>query len=429
VGLRINQNVMAMNAYRNLTTSEGQLSKSLERLSSGFRINRAADDAAGLVISEGLRSQVTGLKMATRNAQDGVSVVQTAEGALTETHSILQRIRELAVQAASTGSSDQASRDAAQTEVVQLTSELDRIATTTKFGAQTLLNGGDGSTKSIAHAAPAASTINAVTDKIFQIDVDGDPGGSSSNAAGGTGGYINVTLTGARTYDSDAANGGTAGAADAKALETDINNALQTALAPTFGAGSVPIKAKVTVAGLPGATTFVTTFESSNPSQFFTLKDGGATNVLDDLGITTLQDSSITGSGGTFQVGSGTSSSDQINITIGAMGSTALGLGAVDVSVGTLAVNNANITAIDTAITKVSTLRGNLGAFQNRFEHTISNLSVTTENLSASESRIRDTDMASEMMSFTRAQILQQAGTAMLAQANSVPQTVLQLLK
>ena len=129
MGLRINQNVMALNAYRNLTTSEGQLSRSLERLSSGFRINRAADDAAGLVISEGLRSQVTGLKMATRNAQDGVSVVQTAEGALTETHSILQRMRELAVQAASTGSADQSSRDAAQTEVTQLKSELDRART------------------------------------------------------------------------------------------------------------------------------------------------------------------------------------------------------------------------------------------------------------------------------------------------------------
>src|SRR3954462_8736180 len=142
MGIRINQNVMAMNAYRNLSSSEGALSKSLERLSSGFRINRAADDAAGLVISEGLRSQVMGLKMATRNAQDGVSVVQTAEGALTETHSILQRMRELAVQAASTGSSDQPSRDAAQVEIVQLKSELDRIGNTTKFGAQTLLNGG-----------------------------------------------------------------------------------------------------------------------------------------------------------------------------------------------------------------------------------------------------------------------------------------------
>src|SRR3954464_9451761 len=150
---------MAMNAYRNLTTTEGQLSRSLERLSSGFRINRAADDAAGLVISEGLRSQVMGLKMATRNAQDGVSVVQTAEGALTETHSILQRMRELAVQSASTGSSDQPSRDAAQVEVVQLKAELDRIAATTKFGAQTLLNGTYGVTQATSTSGPSTNTM------------------------------------------------------------------------------------------------------------------------------------------------------------------------------------------------------------------------------------------------------------------------------
>src|SRR5688500_12141399 len=132
---------MAMNSYRNLTTSESQLSKSLEKLSSGFRINKAADDASGLVISEGLRSQVNGLRMAVKNTQDGISVVQTAEGALTEVHSLLQRIRELAVQASSTGSSDQTSRNAAQAAVDQLRDEVDRIANTTRFGGQTLLNG------------------------------------------------------------------------------------------------------------------------------------------------------------------------------------------------------------------------------------------------------------------------------------------------
>jgi flagellin len=399
---------MAMNAYRNLTTSEGQLSKSLERLSSGFRINRAADDAAGLVISEGLRSQVTGLKMATRNAQDGVSVVQTAEGALTETHSILQRIRELAVQAASTGSSDQPSRDAAQTEVTQLKAELDRIASTTKFGAQTLLNGSYGVTnKSVGAANPA--TVDTTATNQFRIDVDG----SGSNMTTG----INVTIdpTGARTYDATVTG-------DDKALETSINNALQTALKGVYGAGSVPFKAKVTSDG----TQFTVSVESTNPNQVFSITTGAAQDVAAGFGFTNV-DSTITGTGGTFQVGSGTSASDQINISIGDMGSAALGLTNVDVSNASLATSN--ITSIDAAITSVSTLRGNLGAFQNRFEHTISNLSVTTENLSASESRIRDTDMAAEMMSFTRAQILQQAGTAMLSQANAVPQTVLQLLK
>ncbi|MCU1380733.1 MAG: flagellin [Acidimicrobiales bacterium] len=416
MGIRINQNVMAMNAYRNLTTTEGQLSRSLERLSSGFRINRAADDAAGLVISEGLRSQVMGLKMATRNAQDGVSVVQTAEGALTETHAILQRIRELAVQAASTGSSDQPSRDAAQTEVVQLKAELDRIANTTKFGQQTMLNGSYGVSNSTADiltppAQSAAGTALTITNSNNQFNIDVDDTG--------LGGNILVTIANG-TYDP-------AVAGSAKALETALNNALQTALAPTYGAGSVPFSAKVTVSGAAGAEQFNTSFSSSNPAQKFTLTTSANDLIGGQLGFGATTTSTLTGSGGTFQVGSGTSSSDQISITIGDMRTAALNLSAVDVSSATNSASN--ITAIDAAITTVSTLRGNLGAFQNRFERTISNLSVTTENLSASESRIRDTDMASEMMSFTRAQILQQAGTAMLAQANAVPQTVLQLLK
>src|ERR1051325_9654227 len=141
MGLRINQNIAAMNAYRNLTVTEGQMSKSLEKLSSGYRINRAADDAAGLSISEGLRSQVGGLKVAVRNAQDGISVVQTAEGALTEVHSILQRMRDLSVQAASGGSNDTDALAASDTEFQQLGKELDRISNTTKFGSQSLLNG------------------------------------------------------------------------------------------------------------------------------------------------------------------------------------------------------------------------------------------------------------------------------------------------
>src|SRR3954463_14967524 len=145
MGLRVNNNIAAFNAYRNLSVTDGQLGKSLEKLSSGLRINRAADDAAGLSISEGLRSQVGGLKVAVRNAQDGISVVQTAEGALTETHSILQRMRDLAVQASSTGSQDTDARTAAQTEFIQLNAELDRIATTTQFGGQKLLDiGGAG---------------------------------------------------------------------------------------------------------------------------------------------------------------------------------------------------------------------------------------------------------------------------------------------
>jgi flagellin len=271
MGLRINQNIAAMNAYRNLTISDGQMAKSLEKLSSGFRINRAADDAAGLSISEGLRAQVTGLKVAVRNAQDGISVVQTAEGALTETHSILQRMRELAVQSANTGANDSAARSAAQTEVDQLAQELTRISDTTKYGATKLLDG---------------------------------------------------------TYT------------------------------------------------------------------------------------------------GTFQIGS--NAGEVLAVSVGSYSASSLGVSSL--SFGSSASASAAISTVDAAIATVSS-RATLGAVQNRFEHTIANLSVAAENLSASESRIRDTDMASEMVSFTRAQILQQAGTAMLAQANAAPQSVLQLLR
>jgi flagellin len=286
MGLRINNNIAAQNAYRNLSVTDSQMGKSLEKLSSGFRINRAADDAAGLSISEGLRSQIGGLKVAVRNAQDGISVVQTAEGALTETHSILQRMRDLSVQAASTGSQDSDARSAAQTEFAQLNLELDRIATTTSYGGQKLLD-----------VAGAAYT-------------------------------------------------------------------------------------------------------------------------------------------GTFQVGANTAGADQIavNLTTAAFGasSTATGFDSAGLGVGALDLNTsgtAAIAAIDSAIKGVSTARATLGAYQNRFEHTINNLNVAVENLSASESRIRDTDMAQEMVSFTRSQILTQAGTSMLAQANQAPQNVLSLLR
>lgn len=281
MGLRINQNIQAMNSYRNLSVTDGQMSKSLEKLSSGYRINRAADDAAGLSISEGLRAQTGGLKVAVRNAQDGVSVVQTAEGALTETHSILQRMRDLAVQASNDGSQDAKAQEAANTEFQQLSVELDRIATTTSFGTQKLLDG-------------------------------------------------------------------------------------------TYGNG---------------------------------------------------------GSGGTFQVGANNVADEQITIAIDDMRATGANLALTGVAVDTTANAKTAITAVDDAIKTVSAQRSELGAYQNRFEHTINNLNVTVENLSASESRIRDTDMASEMVAFTRSQILSQAGTAMLAQANQAPQNVLSLLR
>ncbi|GAT71448.1 flagellin domain-containing protein [Planomonospora sphaerica] len=285
MGLRINQNIGAMNAYRNLSVNDGAMSKSLEKLSSGFRINRAADDAAGLSISEGLRAQTGGLKVAVRNAQDGVSVVQTAEGALTETHSILQRMRDLAVQAANGGSQDMKAQEAANKEFQDLKTELTRISDTTSFGSQKLLDG----------------TYNGT----FQV-------GSNGND---TAERINVDIT---------------------------------------------------------------------------------TATVGDLDGTALVGAAQLSGGGTIAA----------NVTS----------------------SQAAIETLDLAIQKVSDVRAGLGAVQNRFEHTINNLNVAIENLSASESRIRDTDMAQEMVGFTRNQILSQAGTSMLAQANQAPQSVLKLL-
>jgi flagellin len=288
MSLRINSNVSAMNAYRNLSVSDSQMSKSLEKLSSGFRINRAADDAAGLSISEGLRSQIGGLTVAVRNAQDGINVAQTADGALNETTSILQRMRDLAVQASNTGSQDANAQAAANTEVTQLKSELDRIANTTAFGGQQLL---DGTYKGTFQVGANNTTNDQIT-------------------------------------------------ADLSTTNTTL-----------FG----------TAAGVTG-------FDS-----------------------------------------------------------TKLGVNAVDLTTGAGA--QSAIDKIDTAIKGVSTARATLGAYQNRFEHTVNNLNVAVENLTASESQIRDTDMASEMTTFSKNQILVQAGTAMLAQANATPQNVLSLLK
>ena len=278
MGLRVNNNIAAFNAYRNLNVTDNAMGKSLEKLSSGLRINRAADDAAGLAISEGLRSQIGGLKVAVRNAQDGISVVQTAEGALTETHSILQRMRDLAVQASNDGALTNTDKAKADEEFQALAKELDDIASKTTFNGTKLLNG-------------SYSSMN------FQV---------GSNAG--------------------------------ETLTVSIGNMAASGASSLFGA---------------------------------------------------------TGAG---------------NISSASSASAA-------------------ISAVTSAIGTVSTERAKLGAVQNRLEHKINNLNATIENLTASESRIRDTDMAEEMVSFTRSQILSQAGTAMLAQANQSSQGVLQLLR
>ncbi len=396
MSLRINQNIPAMNAYNNLRTNSDSMSKSLERLSSGFRINRAADDAAGLSVSEGLRAQIGGLQVAVRNAQDGINVVQTAEGAMNEVHSILQRMRDLSVQASNSGSQDSAARTAAQQEVTQLNAELDRIGNTTRFGGQQLLQG---TPATVAGAVTGGSVTTSSSS--FQLS------GTFKNATTGA----NVALANAAVNVADGTYS-TAG---------QYQNALQSALDQTMSANGIAagsVKANVSDVGGGVWKVELSTASLTAGNTFST-----GTSTVGGVNATATSSSQANAFTGTFQIGA--NQGEQLNISFNGINSNILGTSGLDL------VNNASaaITSIDTAIQTVSDDRANLGAYQNRFEHTINSLNVAVQNLSASESQIRDTDMASEMVSFTRSQILSQAGTAMLAQANQAPQSVLKLLQ
>jgi flagellin len=396
MGLRINQNIAAQNAYRNLSITDGQMSKSLEKLSSGYRINRAADDAAGLSISEGLRSQVGGLKVAVRNAQDGISVAQTAEGALNEVTSILQRMRDLSVQSANGGSNDNEAKAAAQKEFGQLNEELDRIGTTTSFGKSKLLDGSFGKAQEVAGTKQDPST-NALPTGNLTFEITDIAGTTLSTP-------ITVTTTGPGAGGS------------AKDVADSINTALKTAL-KAGGYKGDEIAASAVVADDGSGYTF-----KLDGPKAFTLTDSGG--GLATIGVTAAASATKANANtGQFQVGA--NSGETLNISINAISANALGTSALDLT----ADPDAAIDALDTAIQTVSDQRATLGAYQNRFEHTINNLNVSVENLSASESRIRDTDMAQEMVSFTRNQILTQAGTSMLSQANQASQNVLSLLR
>ena len=397
--MRINSNSMAINAYRNLSTNNVSLGKSLEKLSSGFRINRAADDAAGLVISQGLRAQVSGLRQATRNAQDGISVVQTAEGALNEVHSMLNRMRDLSVQAANSGTNDDAARDAAQAEIDALKAEVTRVSDKTAFGGQKLLDG--------SYGTKAATAAGFDADNAYTV-------------TGGDAFTININGTGATTVTMGAVAGN--GSAAAAALESAINSGL--AAGATAAQQAFAGKVTVSATSSGGGNTLEISVEGLSDTQTFTLTDGAGT-PLADLGLAGATVVAASGTAGKFQIGA--NSGDTLDVAIGDMDATALGIGSIDVTTDAGAA--AALTALDSAISTVSEKRGDLGALQNRFESMINNLQVTTENLVASESRIRDTDMAAEMTNFTKNQILSQAGTAMLAQANQVPQGVLSLLR
>lgn len=494
--MRINNNIAALNAWRGLTQTDTSLGKSLEKLSSGLRINRAGDDAAGLAISEKMRGQIKGLFQASRNAQDGISMIQTGEGALNETHSILQRMRELSVQAAN-DTATAADRNEIQREVDELAKEITRISNTTEFNTKNLLAGGLSATFQIGANANQNITLAVSAMDAYSLGVAGSTVTSSGFAAGLTGitsvsnaGRGLATGTGYTIEtDNTVASLSAAIAKDAGGGDCVAGDATITAVTAFTGTASTAYLVKVATTdgadvtevaySTDGGSTWkyaagAGSFDIGNGLEFnlatnaagydtdtqfsFTVAPETTTFKLYDTDGTTQIGSTVTAYYGSTSVTIGDSETSKtiqanftysnladgtagnrasFNIVASSSSAATTSNGVVTIEADTkagIAVNtktaaNTAITAINTALTTVSTERSKLGAYQNRLEHTINNLGTAAENLSAAESRIRDVDMASEMMAFTKLNILAQAGTAMLAQANQRPQSVLQLLQ
>jgi flagellin len=386
MGMQVNTNLAANNTYRNLAATQNDMSKSLEKLSSGLRINRASDDAAGLTISEALKSQVGGLTVASRNAQDGISVVQTAEGSLNEVQSILQRVRDLAVQAGN-DSNNADSRKAISTEVTALTSELTRISDSTNFNGTKLLAGG----------ADLSFQVGANSDKSSQIAVGLGSANVNTvvNALGGKD-ASGVAFVGA-VQDKGVVISTTAATSISIAQSGGLTKSINLAVSDT----SAQVLAKLQ-AGVGSA--FTVTADATTSGKYNVVSNDAS------LTDTTVNKIVVSGTG----------------VTDGSVTNAAADQ-ALDFS--TAADAAASIAVVDKQLANVSTARANLGALQNRFESVVKTLAVSTENLTAAGSRIRDTDMAAEMVKYTRSSILTQAGTAMLAQANQSNQGVLSLLR
>jgi flagellin len=398
----INHNMNALNAHRNMTSNTVNSGKSMEKLSSGLRINRAGDDAAGLAISEKMRGQIRGLDQAQRNSQDGISMIQTAEGALNETHSILQRMRELSVQAGNDTNTGK-DREEIQKEINQLTSEINRIGNTTEFNNQKLLNATSG-TVTAAKVAVAGVT-EAATVGTNDVVVDG------------------VTLT----YN--VTGGGVTNFKNADELAQLINSndklsakytasAAGTKLTLTQKAGFESATAQ-TITGAGVVSTTKAGVAAADAKSSLSLQVGANENQTMTVDFSDMRSAAL------GLTGTGDGYSDTANVTNGTDNKNVEN--ALDVT--TAANAGKAVTKIQTAIDKVSAERSKLGAFQNRLEHTINNLGTSSENLTAAESRVRDVDMAKEMMNFSKNNILSQAAQAMLAQANQQPQGVLQLLR
>ena len=396
----VQHNLTAMNSNRQLGVTAGAQAKSTERLSSGYRINRAADDAAGLSISEKMRKQIKGLSQASDNAQDGISAVQTAEGALTEVHSMLQRMNELAVKA-SNGTMSNDDRNYVQSEVDQLVSEIDRVSTTTKFNETYLLKGEN----------KATTTYNAVS-----VSINGAAGALKTTASKGT-----ATVTFNKQPNSTVEiNGKTFKlVADTTTIGGDSQ----------LGITSFKLKDMDSFMSAVNIALKQDTANSGDKVRSFTY-DG------EQLSMEVFAKDPTKNLSFTLHVGADSASSNQIGLSIDAMSATGLGINGLTVSRGAADTTTDETKkareAIDTiasALQKVSSQRSALGAAQNRLEHTINNLDNVVENTVAAESAIRDTDMASEMVKYSNNQILAQAGQSMLAQANQSNQGVMTLLQ
>ena len=522
----VQHNMSAMNANRMLSGVSSAQSKSTEKLSSGYRINRAADDAAGLSISEKMRGQIRGLNQASTNAQDGISLIQTAEGALNESHSILQRMRELSVQAAN-GTETDDDREAVQNEIEQLQSELTRISDTTEFNTMKLLDGSQsGSKVQVSVSKSAESNLKTVeataqVNKMAKAVAENDGGDSKLSVTvldkNGNATTTEVTVSYDKAAGTFSANGKTlkaVGTQNNKASAKQVGDALKEALEATdFGknyditndAGTLSFTAKekgstsdaILTSYNGGATEATTKTADTGTDEYQQIAEGigvydGSGNIEDKIftvngekflyvtdpaklsddykdvnyvkvtgtnaqnadgsdaktmaaliksktGIeaetdkaakTTLNlkpSSTATGKGIELQIGA--NEGQTMSFTLDDMSADALGVGSGSVDLSTQDKAKTATTTIDAAIKKVSKARGQMGAVQNRLEHTINNLDTASENLQTAESRIRDTDMAEEMVNYSKNSILAQAGQSMLAQANQANQGVLTLLQ
>jgi|SRR5579859_1445024 len=416
MSFRINTNIDAFNAQRNLSATGMSLSKSIQKLSSGLRINSAADDAAGLSISQKLTAQVNGLGQAVRNSQDGISMVQTTEGSLNEVQTILQRMRELGVQG-SNGTLSSDDRKAITAELGQLSSEVDRIASVTNFNGIKLLSGSN-----------ATAAINGSV-----AAFSGTGSSAVTLATGSTNGAINTLVSASYTVT----------------VNSDSNGNVQSLTVQANGSSSTDT---VNVSGT-GSSNLV---NLGNGVQFYFTGTVASGSVL-----TTTTTAGTQASAGaqtaSLQIGAGTSTAERLNISVSASGSDYIGNGSTQnglAGTNLYAVKNLNdaitqvtnmlsnsvsgdvqgafralVDSAQQALQDISGVRGTLGAAQNRLEDTISNLQVAEQNTQSSQSQITDVDMAAEMVNFTKTNILQQAGTSILSQANQAPQAVLKLLQ